>query len=412
MRQHHDRERRGNQRREDDRKILQHGKHVACRQAAAPFKPHSAHVYHQQRSGVEQKRDGGVNQRHRDVGTDDVVRHDAGCAGDALVGGLLPVKGPDHTDTPDPLAHQSILLVTVVVRQSPQACDLPAEQQNAAEDQRDHHQNDQGQARVLAQTHDHPAQKHQRDDQGAAAEHGDDPVEVAHVVGRARDQVGHADAAQLFKGHGVDLGKQVRAKRAGKAACDLKDQAVAKQHRRQTHKRQNQHPAAERQDHRQGVGLRRPIQALVQDLGHEVGQQQLTHRAHGHQQRGRQDPPPVRRQIVQQVSQNIPPFRREGRRRGGRLPRLFQCAPHAAAIGQPQARTSPILSWPGSKEKPLQEEFAEFVEKSTVFPALSGENRLRAANTVFVNKNGLTFTICLTSVFKSFTTFSYLSRKI
>ena len=185
--QHDDGEGHGNDGPQDDVDVLDHGEDVAGGQTAPPLHPDAAQIDDQKGGGVQHKGRHGVDHGHGHVGPDDVVGHDPGGVGDLLMGLPFPVKGPDHPDAPEPLPDQVVLPVAVFVGDLPKVVDLFAQKEHPQDQQGHHAEDDQRQPEVLPHTQKHAAQEHQRYDDEVAAEHGDHPVQGAHVVGGTGD---------------------------------------------------------------------------------------------------------------------------------------------------------------------------------------------------------------------------------
>ena len=91
-------------------------------------------------------------------------------AGDLLMGFTFPVEGTDDADTPQAFPDEIILFITVFVGNFPEMLDFFTHQ-HARTDQEGHcTEDDQGKKYVLPHTENHAAQKHQRNNQDAAAE--------------------------------------------------------------------------------------------------------------------------------------------------------------------------------------------------------------------------------------------------
>ena len=205
------------------------------------------------------------------------------------MGIALPVEGADDADAAQTLADQVVLLVALLVGDFPQMLD-PAAQKQAGGDQQRHGAEDHEREReVLAHAEDDAADKHQRDDEDAAAEHRDRLVQSTDVMGGTGDQIGGADAAQLRERHGVHFSEKGGAEIPGVAADDVIDHPVSARDRGKAQQRQPEHPSRGLQDVAEGVSLRRAVDALVQHVGHQRRQQQVAGGRYGHQQRGEGD---------------------------------------------------------------------------------------------------------------------------
>ena len=269
------------------------GENVAGGEAGAPFHADAAQEDHQQGRSVQHEGRRGVDDLHAHVGADDVVRHGAGGVGDPLVGQTLPVEGPDDPDAPQPFPDQVVLLVAVIVGDLPELVDLLAHGKDRRQQQRHGAEDDERELNVLAHAEEDAAEEGQRNDDDAAAEHGDDPVQRAHVVGRARHKIGGADAAHLGERHAVDLTEQGGAEAPGVARDHVIDHPVAARNGGQTEQRDAEHPRAGFEDIAEGIRLRRAVNALVQDVGHQGGQKQVADRGDRHQERCQGDLAPV-----------------------------------------------------------------------------------------------------------------------
>ena len=278
---------------QDDADVLDDGENVPGGEAAAPFHADASQEDHQQGRHIQHEGRSGVDDLHAHVGPDDVVGHGAGGTGDPFVGLLFPVEGPDDPDAPQPFPDQVVLLVAVFVGDLPEMLDLPAHQHPRADQQRHGAEDHQGEGHVLPHAEEHAPQEHQGDDEDAAAEHGDDFHQGVHVVGGAGHQVGGADPSHLRQGHGVHLAEEGASQAPGIAGDGLVDHPVAPGHGGQAHQGDPQHPGGGFQYVDKGVGLRGTVNALVQHVGHEGGQQQIADSRNGHQKGGQSDLAPV-----------------------------------------------------------------------------------------------------------------------
>ena len=212
---------------------------------------------------------------------------------------FLRVIGADDADAAQPFPDQIVLLVALAVGDLPEVLDPLAEEYARSEEQRHDADDHEREVNILAHAENDAAEKHQRDNEDAAAEHGDHLVERAHVMGGTGDQIGGAYAAHLRQGHGMDPAEEGGAQIPGIAGDDVIDHPVAPGHGAQAQQREPQHPACGFEDVAEGVGLRRAVNALVQHVGHQRRQQQIADRRNSHQERGQGDPAPVGFEIRQ-----------------------------------------------------------------------------------------------------------------
>ena len=282
---------------QDDSDILDHGEDVAGCQAGAPLHADAAQQHYQQRHDIQHKDGRRVDDSHADIGADQVVGHRAGGPGHFFMGLVLPVEGTDHADAAQPFPHQVVLPVAEFVGDFPAVLDLFAQEQAGADHQRHGAEDNQRKLEILPHAEDDAAQERQRDDQDAAAERGDHPVQGVHVMGRARHDVGRAEASDLFQRHGMDLPEEGGAQAPGISGNHVINNPVAAAHGQQAQHGNPQHPQGGGNDIAESISLRRAIDAPVQDVGHERGQQQVAGRGHCHQQRGQRDFAPIGLQV-------------------------------------------------------------------------------------------------------------------
>ena len=276
----------------DDGEDIAAGDGVAARLHAPAAEPQDRHArkIHQQHGCRAQK-------AHLHVGVDDVLGHDVGGVGDLLLQARFLIECADDADAMQPLAHDVVLDVDVLVGGLVQGPDALADGPDDQEDCRDEQQQDQAHRHVLAQRKDDAAEKQHGDRNETAGNHRRDPRDRADVIGRPGQQRSRADGVELLKRHIVDEGKHVRAQISVEARDHVAADLPPHQQRGQARRRDGQHPHAAAHDIRK---VRLP-DAVIQNVVHDRRQQQITHGRKGDQHHCQSRLPTVRPQIGQDI---------------------------------------------------------------------------------------------------------------
>ena len=159
-----------------EREILDDGEDIAAgdgmtaRLHAPAAEPQDRHArkIHQQHGCRAQK-------AHLHVGVDDVLGHDVGSVGDLLLQARFLIECADDADAVQPLAHDVVLDVDVLVGGLVQGPDALADGPDDQEDRRDEQQQDQAHRHILAQRKDDAAEKQHGDRDETAGDHRRDP---------------------------------------------------------------------------------------------------------------------------------------------------------------------------------------------------------------------------------------------
>ena len=281
--------------------VLDNGKDVPGAGRAHQLHPRAAHPDDDHGGGVENKQGQGGHGPHMDVGPDDVLRHHPGGIGQALLLVGLLVEGPDHPDAPQPLPHDVVLPVGVVVGLLPQGVNPPADEHHHHEQGRDKAQQQQAQHRVLPQSQQHAPQKQHRNGGHGAREHGGHPGYGFDVVGGAGDQGGGAHSAELLKGEGVDLLEDVPAQVGAEVRHHLGAGLGPQQHGPQAHQGHKEHRRTAADD----IGKIGAVYACVDNAAHNGGQQQIAQGGHGHHGDGKDHLAPVGPEIGYNVFHSV-----------------------------------------------------------------------------------------------------------
>ena len=303
--------------------ILHHGKDIAAGSGGNPaLHPAAAKVQDRDRHQVHQGDGNGRHQAHLCIRFNDMLGHHTGGLSYAALFLLLPVKGPDNADAVQPLPHQIVLLIAELVADFPQWLHPAANSQHQQRNDGHSHQDNERQRAVLGKGQHHPAEKQHRNGDDVAGKHIGHPGQRPHIVGGTGKQRRGADAADLFKGQGIHPAKNRRAQVGAKAGNNLGAAPGTGRHRPQREQRDQQHSAAATQDIVPIGG----VDAAVQDITYDGGQQQRTDAGNGNQQHAQQHFPSVGLKIWQNSFHNFsvslwiplsPPILKKGAKRPG-----------------------------------------------------------------------------------------------
>ena len=273
MRQQDDIKRDGNDCAEDDIDILDDREYITGSETASTLHTDSAQQYNDQCRGIQDKRGYWVNDCHAYIRADDIVSHDMCSVSNTFMCLWLPVERANDADAAQAFAYQIVLLVAVLVGDVPEMLDPLAHEQARGNQKRYCADDHNGKENVFAHAKEDTTQERQRDDQNPAAEHGDDLIQGAYVMRGACDQVGSPEASDFFQRHGVDLTEKCGAQAPCVTCNDFVNDPVAAGYGKQTGQREPEHPGRSLQNIAECVAFRSTVYALVQNIGHERGQQ-------------------------------------------------------------------------------------------------------------------------------------------
>ena len=293
-----DGKRAGNDARGNEGHVLDNGENIAAGQAGGGLHPPAAQIHDQHRRQIQQERRQRGNGAHGHIAPDEAVHHNAGSPGHPLMLPLFGVERPDDPDAPQTLPHDLVLPVNVLVGDFPDTVDSFADDHDDRQNYGNKGQHGQRQRHVLAKGQHHAAHEQHRNGHHGAGQLRRDPAHHLHVVGAAGHESGRSQLAEFLEAHLVDLaehgGADVGAEGRHHVVGDFRPQ----NHRSQSHQRYCRHHGAAFDD----VGKIRLIDAPVENLAHDGGQQQVADGRYRHGHGGGDQPLPIGLQIMHHFS--------------------------------------------------------------------------------------------------------------
>ena len=251
--------------------ILNDGKNISGTGAAIGSHPAASHPKDQYSGGVEHQQRKRLHRSHTHIGPDNVFRHYPGGLGNALLLMGFSVERPDYPDPPQPLPHDIVLPVCIVVGLFPERRYFPSDDHHRHENQRHKAQQNQGQHHVLAESQQHTAYKQHRNGDNRGGKEGGHPGDSIHIVGGTSHQSGSSHGAKLLKGQTIDLAENVPADIGTEGrhygGADLRPH----QNRSQATGSHQKHLSAAAED----IGEVRIVHAIIDNIAHDGGQEQI-----------------------------------------------------------------------------------------------------------------------------------------
>ncbi len=190
---------------------------------------------------------------------------------------ILPHEGLDHPDGLQVFLDHAVEGVVGVKDHGEQRVALAHQPVQAAPQQGDHDEEEQGELRAEDDAHGQGKDQHQGRPHGDADDHLIGGLDVGHVGGQAGDQAGGGKMVDVGKGKVLDVEIQVLPQVAGKARRGRGSPGPGHQAEDQPQDHQDDHTEPQLY---QGIHAA-AVNALVDDLGGEEGQEDLQHHFQG-----------------------------------------------------------------------------------------------------------------------------------